>query len=216
MQATIPSTRKIDQLQPGAFTITEIEQIHAAIQRKYVAVSSSATGYFKYSVGKEGALQLGYPKEILAAIPDPLLNAFCGVGNPLAIEPITEGSQVLDIGCGAGFDMFIASRMVGDTGRVIGVELSKEMAARARSNLATLRVVNFDIAELSSEELPYPDSSFDVVLSNAAINLVPNKPKLFVEIFRVLKPGGRLQFADIILEKELPPHLAVGVESWSQ
>ena len=144
------------------------------------------------------------------------MNAFCGVGNPLAIETIAVGSHVLDIGCGAGFDLFLASRMVGDTGQVFGVELSQEMVARARANLTTLQVANCNIMELAAEELPFPDSAFDVVLSNAAINLIPNKHRLFVEIFRILKPGGQLQFADIILEKELPPHLAVGAESWSQ
>jgi arsenite methyltransferase len=144
------------------------------------------------------------------------LNAFCGVGNPLAIEPIAEGSHVLDIGCGAGFDLFMASRMAGDNGRVVGVELSKEMAERARANLSTLLAATCDVMEYASEDLPFPNDTFDVVLSNAVINLVPNKPRIFVEILRVLKPGGRLQFADIVLENALPPHLAAGVESWSQ
>jgi arsenite methyltransferase len=196
--------------------MAEIQQIQDAIRRKYAGVSSSATGFFKYAVGKEGAVLLGYPQEILETIPEPLMNAFCGVGNPLAIEPIAEGSHVLDFGCGAGFDLFIASRMVGNKGQVTGVELTQAMAERARANLETLQAVNCKVTELTSEELPFPDNTFDVVLSNAVINLVPNKPRLFIELFRVLKRGGRLQFADVILEKELPPHLAVGVESWSQ
>ncbi|MDK9709354.1 MAG: methyltransferase domain-containing protein [Desulforhopalus sp.] len=216
MQTTLSTTRKIDQLQPGAFTISELQEIREAIQRKYAAVSTSAAGYFKYAVGKEGAAQLGYPKELLETIPEPILNAFCGVGNPLAIEPISQGNHVLDFGCGAGFDVFLASHLAGANGRVVGLELSREMAERARANLVTLQAVSCDVMELESEELPFPDNFFDVVVSNAVINLVPNKPRLFVEIFRILKPGGRLQFADIILEKELPPHLAAGAASWSQ
>ena len=179
-------------------------------------MSSSASGYFSYRVGKEGALRLGYPKELLEQIPDELLNAFCGVGNPLQGELIPEGSHVLDIGCGAGFDLYLASRMVGSAGRVVGVDLSREMAARARANLSALQATNYEIIDVESETLPFPDDSFDRVTSNGVINLSPDKSGFFSEIHRVLKPGGLLQFADIILDKELPVHLAAGVESWSQ
>jgi arsenite methyltransferase len=216
VQTTISSTKAKDQLQPGAFSSDEVQQIREAIIKKYNAVSTSATGYFSYAVGKKGALQLGYPKELLDEIPDALLNAFCGVGNPLWIEKLSEGSYVLDIGCGAGFDLFAASRMTGATGRVVGVDLCKEMAARARINLSLLQVKNVEVLEVASETLPFPDHTFDRVISNGVINLSPDKIGLFAEIYRVLKPGGQLQFADIILDKELPPHLAAGVESWSQ
>ncbi|MBU1568465.1 MAG: methyltransferase domain-containing protein [Proteobacteria bacterium] len=193
-----------------------MQQIRVAINKKYAAVAASATGYFKYMVGKEGALQLGYSKELLDQIPESLLNSFCGVGNPLNIETIPGGSCILDIGCGAGFDLFAASRLTGATGRVFGVDLTPEMVARARANLTALQANTCEVLEISSESLPFSDQTFDVVLSNGVINLSPDKPNLFAEIRRVLKPGGRLQFADIILDKELPPHLAAGVESWSQ
>lgn len=193
-----------------------MQQIRAAIIKKYDAVSSSASGYFSYRVGKEGALNLGYPKEMLEEIPDELLNAFCGVGNPLQEELIPEGSHVLDIGCGAGLDLYLASRIVGSAGRVVGVDLSREMAARARANLSALQVTNSEIIDVESDALPFPDNHFDRVTSNGVINLSPDKSGFFREIHRVLKPGGLLQFADIILDKELPIHLAAGVESWSQ
>lgn len=144
------------------------------------------------------------------------MNSFCGVGNPFAVSPIKEGSVVLDIGCGAGFDLIVASRLTGDTGRVYGVDLTPEMVARAQANLAALGIKNAEVILISSEQLPFPDNSVDVVISNGVINLSPDKPRLFAEIYRVLKLGGRLQFADIILERELPPQLAAGVESWSQ
>jgi ubiquinone/menaquinone biosynthesis C-methylase UbiE len=138
------------------------------------------------------------------------------VGNPFAISPLKEGSVILDIGCGAGFDLAVASRLVGETGRVFGVDLTPEMVERARANLADLEVKNGEVILVSSEQLPFAATAFDVVISNGVINLSPGKPGLFTEIYRVLKPGGHLQFVDIILENELPPHLAAGVESWSQ
>jgi len=193
-----------------------VQQIRAAIIKKYDAVSSSAAGSFSYAVGKEGALRLGYPQKLLEEIPEELLNAFCGVGNPLRGEQIPEGSHVLDIGCGAGLDLYLASRMVGSAGRVVGVDLSRAMVARAHANLSTLQATNYEIVAVDSEILPFPDDSFDRVTSNGVINLSPDKAGFFSEIHRVLKPGSLLQFADIILDKELPAHLAAGVESWSQ
>ncbi len=122
----------------------------------------------------------------------------------------------MDIGCGAGFDLYVASQLVGDNGKIVGVDLTEEMVDRARTNLATLQVKNAEVHLISSEQLPFADNTFDVVISSGVINLSPDKPSLFSEIHRVLKPVGRLQFADIILDKELPPHLATSVESWSQ
>lgn len=217
MQTVIGSENKRrNQLQPDAFSADEMHLIRVAIHHKYAAVAASAAGYFKYLVGRDGAVQLGYAKELLDEIPDALLNSFCGVGNPLKIAPIRKGSHILDVGCGAGFDVFAASRLTGATGHVSGVDLTPEMAARARANLQALQASNCQVVDVTSESLPFPDHTFDVVLSNGVINLSPNKPGLFAEIYRVLKPGGQLQFADIILEKEIPPHLAAGVESWSQ
>lgn len=198
------------------FSAEEIKQIRGAIRKKYAAVSNSAKGYFKYPVGKTGADLLGYDRQLLEELPEELLNSFCGVGNPLAIDQIERGSSVLDIGCGTGFDLYAASCQVGSTGKVIGVDLTPEMIDRARKNLAAAKVANTEVLLVASEQMPFADDTFDVVISNGVINLSPDKPKLFAEIYRILKPGGRLQFADIILEKNLPPHLAANVESWSQ
>jgi arsenite methyltransferase len=210
------TTKAKNQLEGAAFTEVDIAQIRAAIRQKYASVSSSAEGYFKYPVGKAGAALLGYDEDLLAGIPSELLNSFCGVGNPFGIEGIENGCSVLDIGCGAGFDLYVASCLVGAQGKVFGVDLTEEMIDRARANLSTMQVTNAEIHLVSSEQLPFADDFFDVVISSGVINLSPDKQRLFTEIYRVLKPGGRLQFADIILEKELPPHLAASVESWSQ
>ena len=216
MQPVLIKTEPTNQLDQTSFTVDEMHQIRAAVKMKYAAVSSSAAGFFKYPVGKEGALNLDYDSVLLEQAPDYLLGAFCGVGNPFAIDQIVEGNYVQDIGCGGGFDLWIASRLTGEIGRVFGVDLTEEMVFRAQSNLEGLHIKNAEIHLISSEQLPFTDNTMDRVISNGVINLSPDKAKLFAEIYRVLKPGGRMQFADIILERELPPYLSAGVESWSQ
>jgi arsenite methyltransferase len=202
--------------QSGPFSDDDKERIRAAIKKKYSSVSASAEGYFKYPVGKAGAILLGYDPAILEDIPAEMLRSFCGVGNPFAIDRVEEGSIILDIGCGAGIDLLIASQLAGPSGKVVGVDLTKEMVDKARANLKSMQIKDYEIHQISSERLPFEDDTFDVVISNGVINLSPDKPHIFAEIYRVLKKGGRLQFADIILEKELPTHLTASVESWSQ
>ena len=216
MQPALIKTEPTNQLDQTSFTVDEMQQIRAAVKMKYAAVSTSATGFFKYPVGKEGALSLDYDNVLLEQTPDYLLRTFCGVGNPFAIDQIVEGNYVLDIGCGGGFDLWIASRLTGEKGRVFGVDLTEEMVFKAQSNLEGLQIKNAEIHLISSEQLPFTDNTMDRVISNGVINLSPDKPKLFAEIYRVLKPGGQMQFADIILERELPQNLSTGVESWSQ
>ncbi len=194
----------------------EIKQLRDTIRKKYAGVAHSATGYFTYPVGKTGAELLGYDRQLLEGLPKELLDSFCGVGNPLAIDRIKSDSTVLDIGCGAGLDLYAASCLVGGNGRAIGVDLTPEMVDKARKNLAAAKTANTRVLLIESEQMPFADNTFDVVISNGAINLCPDKPGLFAEIYRILKPGGSLQFADIILEKDLPSHLASDVEAWSQ
>lgn len=179
-------------------------------------VAVSAKDKFRYPTGKKGAIGLGYDAMAIQEAPAELLASFCGVGNPFALGKIRPGDTVLDIGCGVGFDLFVAGRLVGTSGRVCGIDLTEDMAARARENLASAGLKNFDIRQVDSEEVPYPDQHFDVVISNGAINLSPCKPAYFREIHRVLKPGGRLMFADVVLEGELPSRMVGSLEAWSQ
>lgn len=123
---------------------------------------------------------------------------------------------MLDIGCGAGFDLFVASMMAGKTGRVCGIDLTEEMARLATENLTRQGVSNFEVKLVDSEDIPYADSSFDIVISNGVINLSPCKQTCFREIFRILKPDGRIQFADVILEGDQPASMAASPEAWSQ
>jgi len=138
------------------------------------------------------------------------------VGNPFSIGDIKPGSNVLDIGSGAGFDLYIAKRIVGDAGMVCGIDLTPEMVEVARENLSEAGMDKIEVVNISSEKIPFEDNTFDTVISNGVINLSPCKQELFQEIFRVLKNGGRLQFADVVLEKELPGTLVGSAEAWSQ
>ncbi|SDO37851.1 Methyltransferase domain-containing protein [Desulforhopalus singaporensis] len=195
---------------------TEVARIRSAIKEKYKNVSRTAAGFFKYPVGREGAKNLGYRDAIVDCAPDYLVESFCGVGNPFLPGPIKCGSTVLDIGCGAGFDMYVAASFTTMSGTVEGVDLTGEMVAKARKNLQNLGLDNCRVHLVDTEVLPFDDERFDTVISNGAINLSPYKDKLFDEIFRVLKNGGRLQFADIILDKDLPPEVKKSSQAWSE
>lgn len=197
-------------------TPSALSEIRKAIRDKYAEVSLSAAGKFPYPTGREGAKALGYDAALIESAHPRFFESACGVGNPFSLGHINAGVAVLDFGCGAGLDMFIASRLVGERGRVCGIELTKEMAERARENLALAGSRNVEIKEVDSENIPYDDRTFDVVISNGVINLSPCKQTSFTEIYRVLKPGGRLHFADVVLERDLPASLAGSAEAWSQ
>jgi arsenite methyltransferase len=191
-----------------------VEEIRESVRRKYLEVARSAEGKFKYPTGREGALGLGYDPALLEDMPEELLESFCGVGNPFVLGPINAGDAVLDVGCGAGFDLVVAARLAGPGGRVCGIDLTPEMVEKARRNLGVAGV-NGEVRVVSSEAIPYEDASFDVVTSNGVLNLSPQKEKSFQEIHRVLRPGGRLQFADIVLKEELPEKVANSLDAWS-
>ena len=145
-----------------------------------------------------------------------LLEAFCGVGNPFSLFTIEPGMTVLDVGCGGGFDLYVASRLAGPEGRIMGVDLTEAMVMRARDNLKKAGVGNVDVGLIENENLPFGDGTFDAVISNGVINLSPDKALVFSEVLRVLRPGGRFGFADIVLEKELPSELAGSADAWAQ
>ncbi|HLK80811.1 MAG TPA: methyltransferase domain-containing protein [Xanthobacteraceae bacterium] len=152
---------------------------------------------------------------VLSGLPADILETFCGVGNPLALGPVHAGEKVLDVGCGAGLDMILASQLVGPSGSVCGIDLTHEMVDKAGADLAHVAAGNGSVALASSEAIPYHDDTFDVVISNGVLNLSPSKEQSLREFFRVLKPAGRLEFADIILNQDLPQDVANSLDAWS-
>lgn len=191
------------------------ESIRLAIQKKYASISKSALEEFNYQTGKAGTEMLNYDSTIVSHIPIETLNCFCGVGNPFSIGAINNGEAVLDIGSGAGVDLVVASFLVGKDGKVCGVDLTPEMVNKTKETVEKMGISNIDVQVGSSEELPFAAESFDVVISNGVLNLSPLKEKTFREIYRVLKHGGRLQFADITQKNTYLKEEANNIELWS-
>ncbi len=207
---------RLNQTESGEISSEKAAEIRTVLKKKYAEVASTSKGKFEYPVGKDGANALGYDREMTDSAGHDFLESFCGVGNPFSLGDIQPGNRVLDIGSGAGFDLYVASRLVGANGSVCGIDLTEEMVKRSRHNLERAGVDNAEIKKVDSDSIPYKDNFFDIVISNGVINLSPTKETMFREIYRVLKPGGKLQFADIVLDKELPENLKGSLEAWSQ
>jgi len=191
------------------------QDIQDSIRKKYAEISQSAAGKFTYPTGKDGAVMLGYDPGIIGSVSDEILESFCGVGNPFSLGPLSPGENVLDVGCGAGFDLIAAWSLKGSSGPVTGIDLTPEMVSRAMRNLELAGVADYEIKRADAAAIPYDDGTFDLIISNGVLNLSPDKGKSFQEIFRVLKPGGRLQFADIVRKADLPENVANSLAAWS-
>ena len=192
------------------------EQINAGIREKYDKVAITPAGHFKYPTGRDGLKGLLYDDKLIAKLPDPVADSFCGVGNPFSLGKISQGEQILDIGSGAGVDTILAAMMVGPDGSAVGVDIVPEMIARAQSNLQAIDLDNVNFKKTSGENLPFADDTFDVVISNGVINLIPDKEAAMSEIIRVLKPGGRLMVADQIAAGSVQKDIKTRLANWFQ
>jgi SAM-dependent methyltransferase len=191
------------------------EQLRQQIQAKYTDVALEPEQGFHFHTGRPLAAMLGYSNADVDALPASAVESFAGTGNPFSLGALRTGETVLDIGCGAGFDSLIAARQVGPAGTVIAIDMTEAMLAKTRAGAAEVGLGNVDARLGFAESLPVKDQTIDVVISNGVVNLCPDKVQAMRVIWRVLKPGGRFQIADIIVHKEVPQDAKDDINLWS-
>jgi ubiquinone/menaquinone biosynthesis C-methylase UbiE len=191
----------------------DASELEAKVKEMYRQVAEQPHAEYHFELGRPLADRLGYPHDLLDLIPAQAIESFAGVGYFLDLAGLGAGEQVIDLGSGSGMDTFAAAAIVGDTGRVVGVDFTAEQLAKARRLAAGFAHVRFQ--EGSIEQLPADDASFDCVISNGVINLSADKPRVFAEAARVLRPGGRLAIADIVTERQLTDAIVCNVDLWA-
>src|SRR5947207_8461254 len=192
----------------------DVEVLRDEIQKTYSDVSTKPEEEFIFPTGRPWAEDLGYPPE-LAKVPEASVESFAGVANHFVLGRIDRGATVLDLGCGAGTDLLIAAQMIGPEGRAVGIDMTASMLDRAGESAREMRLHNVELHEGLIESLPLEDESVDVVISNGVIDLVPDKDVVFSEIDRVLRPGARLQIADVVIHKEVSEDARKRIDLWT-
>jgi arsenite methyltransferase len=194
----------------------DVAGLRAEVQTIYARVAASPDGDFHFHRGPQYAsILLGYDATALAALPLDVTSSFAGVGNPHAIADIPPDATVVDIGCGAGTDLLLAARRVGPRGRAIGVDMTEAMRQRATSGAMSCGLNHVDVRNGDATRLPVDDGGADIVISNGVLNLVPEKPRAIAEVARILKPGGRVQIADIVISEVLPDSALRDIDLWT-
>jgi arsenite methyltransferase len=193
----------------------DVQRLRSAIQAEYAEVATTPDKGFHFHTGRPLARMLGYAEAETDPLPEAVVESFAGVGNPFVFGRLRPGETVVEVGSGAGFDAILAARQVGSTGCVIGVDMTQAMLEKAGANAARLGLGNIEFRHGYAEELPVADGTADVVISNGVINLSPDKQAVFREIARVLKPGGRIQIADIIVQQAVPEAAKENIDLWT-
>jgi arsenite methyltransferase len=203
------------QQQSGVKPPVDVDVLREEIRKTYTEVSADQDTEFIFPTGRGWAEELDYPQPELARVPDATVESFAGVANHWTLGRIEPGAVVLDVGCGAGTDLLIAAQMTGPEGRAIGVDMTPTMLERARESAGEMGLENVDLHTALIEALPVEDESVDVVISNGVIDLVPDKEAVFDEIDRVLRPGGRLQVADVVIHTEVSEDARKRIDLWT-
>jgi arsenite methyltransferase len=193
----------------------DVDVLREAIHKTYTEVSTDQDKDFIFPTGRDWAEELDYPQPELSRVPDATVASFAGVANPFSLGRLERGETVLDLGCGAGTDLLIAAQMAGPATRVIGVDMTATMLRRAREGADAMGLAGVDLHEALIESLPLGDASVDVVISNGVIDLVPDKAAVFAEIDRVLRPGGRVQIADVVIHTEVSEDARKRIDLWT-
>jgi arsenite methyltransferase len=192
----------------------DVDLLKSEIKKTYASVSDDPERDFIFPTGRAWAEDLDYPPE-LANVPETAVESFAGVANPFSLGRLEAGERVLDLGSGAGTDSLVAAQMVGERGHVTGIDMTTAMLAKARAAAAELGVTNLEFVEGEAEQLPFPDASFDVVISNGVIDLIPDKDAVFAELHRVLLPGGRMQIADVTIQNPVSAEGRRNIDLWT-
>jgi arsenite methyltransferase len=192
----------------------DVELLKSEIKKTYASVSEQPKQDFIFPTGRAWAEDLDYPEE-LANVPESAAESFAGVANPWQLGRLNAGERVLDLGSGAGTDSLVAAQMVGEQGHVIGIDMTPAMLAKARAAAAEMGLANVEFVEGEAERLPLSDESFDVVISNGVIDLIPDKDAVFSELYRVLTPGGRMQIADVTIQNPVSAEGRRNIDLWT-
>ena len=195
--------------------IVDAEALRAEVRDKYREVAVHPDGEFHFHTGRPLAARLGYDPDVVEALPDRAVESFAGVANPFSLRPLQRGERVVDVGSGAGFDSFVAAAKVGAQGQVIGVDMTEEMLAKSRATAEQLGLDHVTFREGLAEGLPVEDGWADVVISNGVFNLCADKRAVFDQVWRVLRPGGVLQFADIANGNPVPAEAMRQIDLWT-
>ena len=193
----------------------DVDVLRSEIQKTYTQVSTEQDQDFIFPTGRAWAEELDYPEPELSRVPDGTVESFAGVANHWLLGRLEPGQTVVDLGCGAGTDLLIAAQMVGTAGRVVGIDMTPAMLDRARESAGAMGLANLELHEGLIERLPLPDASADVVISNGVIDLIVDKDAVFAEIDRVLRPGGRLQLADVVIHHEVSEDARKRIDLWT-